>query len=137
MVEKSCGAVVYKKEGKIKYYLLIQHNQNLGDHWDFPKGHIEANETETETARREVLEETNLSIDFVGDFRRETKYMINRETSKISVYYLAKAVTLDVRIQKEEIQRFLWLPFEEAKEILTFRSQKKILEDAKKNLIDE
>ena len=57
--EKSCGAIVYNNEGKV---LIVQHNAG---HWDFPKGHVENNETEVETAVREVKEETNIDYSFL------------------------------------------------------------------------
>ena len=58
--EKSCGAIVFRRfHGNIQI-LLIKHI-NSG-HWSFPKGHIENNETETETAVREIKEETGILI---------------------------------------------------------------------------
>ena len=60
--EKSCGAVVYKKEEE-KIYFLIE--EMKAGHYSIPKGHVENNETEIETALREIKEETNLdSNDF-------------------------------------------------------------------------
>lgn len=54
----SAGGVVFNHNNQV---LLINRN----NHWDLPKGKMEANETFTETALREVEEETgigNLSI---------------------------------------------------------------------------
>ena len=49
--EKSCGAVVYyQQDNDIKYVLVCEH----GGYWVFPKGHVEAGETELETALREI-----------------------------------------------------------------------------------
>ena len=48
--EKSCGAIVYRKSHGNTEILLIKHI-NSG-HWSFPKGHVEGNETEVETAIR-------------------------------------------------------------------------------------
>ena len=57
--EKSCGAVVFRKyHGNIEL-LLIKHV--VGGHWSFPKGHVEAGESERQTALREVREETGLT----------------------------------------------------------------------------
>ena len=42
--------------------------QLLG-HWGFPKGHIEKDETEYETALREVKEETNIDARIIDGFR--------------------------------------------------------------------
>ena len=67
--EKSCGAIVYRKYHGNTEILLIKHI-NSG-HWSFPKGHVEGDETEEETAKREIMEETgidvNLDTTFSGD----------------------------------------------------------------------
>ena len=52
-LEKSCGAVIFKDN----QVLLIK---SVKGHWSFPKGHVENDETELETANREILEETNV-----------------------------------------------------------------------------
>ena len=52
--EKSCGAIVYRKYHGNTEILLIKHI-NSG-HWSFPKGHVEGDETEEETAKREIME---------------------------------------------------------------------------------
>ena len=56
-MEKSCGIVLFHSDD----FLVIQHSTESNEvegHWDFPKGHIENNETELETATRELHEET-------------------------------------------------------------------------------
>jgi 8-oxo-dGTP diphosphatase len=54
-------AVVLKKEDKL-LLTLRKAGDNLGT-YEFPAGHVEANETTADTAQREVLEETGLAID--------------------------------------------------------------------------
>ena len=54
--EKSCGAICYTREEGAPRVLVICHR--YGGHWAFPKGHVEAGESEEETAMREVREET-------------------------------------------------------------------------------
>ena len=56
--EKSCGAVVLRKNQGRLQVLLIKHIN--GGHWAFPKGHVERGETEEQTALREIKEETGL-----------------------------------------------------------------------------
>lgn len=58
--EKSCGMVVFKEENDNLYILMVKHNAG---HWGLPKGHVEENETETETAVREVFEETGIKAE--------------------------------------------------------------------------
>ena len=44
-------------------------------HWGFVKGHVEDNETEKETALRELKEETGLSkVEFIEGFKEKTHY---------------------------------------------------------------
>ena len=52
--EKSFGAVVFTRINNNIKYLLIQ---NLEGIYGFPKGHVEKEEKEEETALREIYEE--------------------------------------------------------------------------------
>ena len=54
--EKSCGGIVYRKFHGNTEILLIKHIKS--GYWSFPKGHVENGETEEETAKREIKEET-------------------------------------------------------------------------------
>eukprot|EP01027_Heterolobosea_sp_BB2_P027105 GEZU01042322.1.p2 GENE.GEZU01042322.1~~GEZU01042322.1.p2 ORF type:complete len:119 (+),score=28.60 GEZU01042322.1:56-412(+) len=57
---KSCGILLFKDKNigaKGNAFLLMKHADRL----DLPKGHMENNETEIQTAMREFEEETNLS----------------------------------------------------------------------------
>ena len=65
--EKSCGAIVYRKYHGNTEILLIKHI-NSG-HWSFPKGHVEGDETEEETAKREIMEETGIDVNLDTTFR--------------------------------------------------------------------
>ena len=53
--EKSCGCIIIED----KKVLLIKQTNGI---WGFPKGHVEKNETELQTAEREVKEETNCDM---------------------------------------------------------------------------
>ena len=70
--EKSCGAIVYKKESNEIYILLVQMNRG---HWSFPKGHMNLDETEEQTSMREIKEETNLKIEIAEGFRQTVTYL--------------------------------------------------------------
>ena len=61
--EKSAGAIVFRIENTKPKYLLLHYPSSANakkEYWDLPKGHVEEGETEEETARREVKEETGL-----------------------------------------------------------------------------
>lgn len=53
----SCGVVIVDANNRV----LLGHNTN-GDYWGFPKGRQDPNETEIETAIREVKEETGFDL---------------------------------------------------------------------------
>ena len=127
--EKSCGAVVYKYANGRYYFLLIKHKN--GGHWDFPKGHVEVGESDEETAKREVYEETGLLVKLHEGFREIIEYSPKKGVSKKVVFFLGTAENGEIKCQAEEIEDFGWLDFENANKRLTFDSAKEILKKAK------
>jgi bis(5'-nucleosidyl)-tetraphosphatase len=127
--EKSCGAVVFKRNGNRKYLLL--HYE--GGHWDFVKGHVERNETETDTVRRETEEETGLTdLTFSDGYRQAIGYYYKRAGKTVYkevIFYLVEAKTDAVRLSREHVG-FDWLTFERAMERLTFKNAKDTLQKA-------
>ena len=127
--EKSCGAIVYRRfHGNIEI-LLIKH-VNSG-HWSFPKGHVEGDETELETARREIKEETGLDVILDQTFRETVSYSPRRDTQKIVVYFLALARNYDFVPQEEEIAEIRWVDIVRATRMLTYENDKTIVNKAR------
>ena len=122
--EKSCGAIIYKYINNELYILLLKHNKG---HWSFAKGHMEENETEKETAIREVKEETNLDIDINTNFREISKYSPKKNVIKDVIFFLATPKTTDITPQLSEIKEIKWYKYEQALDILTYDKDKKIL----------
>jgi len=136
MVEKSAGAVVFRKEGNKIYYLLLHYPSGARtprNYWDFPKGHIERGEKEIETVKREVKEETGLEdIKFIEGFKKWVKYFFRfqgKTVFKIVIFYLVETKNKNVKISFEHIG-YKWLPYKEALEQLLFKNAKEILEEA-------
>ena len=127
--EKSCGAIVYRRfHGNIEI-LLIKH-VNSG-HWSFPKGHVEGDETELETARREIKEETGLDVILDQTFRETVSYSPKRDTQKVVVYFLALARNYDFVPQEEEIAEIRWVDIIRATRMLTYENDKTIVNKAR------
>ncbi len=127
--EKSCGAIVYRRfHGNVEI-LLIKHI-NSG-HWSFPKGHVEGEETEVETAKREIKEETGLDVIIDQTFRETVSYSPKRDTQKIVVYFLAMARNHDYTPQAEEIAEIRWVDIGRAAQLLTYENDKTIIAKAK------
>lgn len=129
--EKSCGAVLFRKQkdGSVKYLLL--HYE--ASHWDFPKGNQEKKETEEQTVRREIKEETGIEdIDFVKDFKETVKYFYRRGEEvvyKEVVFYAVQSAAEKVELSFEHIG-YAWMSYEHAYKKLTFNTSKDLLRKA-------
>ncbi|MBE6139254.1 MAG: NUDIX domain-containing protein [Firmicutes bacterium] len=128
MKEKSCGAVVYKKEkDKLEFLLVYQNNQ----HYSFPKGHVEGNETEIETALREIKEETNLDVEIDINFRYQITYLLeSKNVMKDAVYFVATPITFDLKSQEGEINECEWCSYQEVLEKLEYDNIKEVFLNA-------
>lgn len=139
-IERSAGAVVFRKEKGIIKYLLLHYprgSRTSNPYWGFPKGHIEKEEKPQRTARREVKEETGLTdIRFINGFKEWIKYFFRHEDKtifKIVIFFLAETKTKEVKISWEHIG-YKWLPYEQALKQLTFENAKEILKKANQHL---
>lgn len=123
--EKSCGAIVYRKNGEQVEVLLLQHKN--GGHWAFPKGHVEKKETEEETALREIREETGLKVRLDTGFRKSVSYSPKPKVMKDVVYFAAEAEADKTRAQPEEVLEIRWEKPERALEMVTFSNDRELL----------
>ena len=126
--EKSCGAVIFRRAEGGWNVLLIRHTK--GRHISFPKGHVEPGETESQTAEREILEETGLKVRVDRRYRAENRYNIRPDTQKLVVIFAAVTTQAEITPQPEEIAEAFWLPVEEAATRLTYERDRKIMRDA-------
>lgn len=122
--EKSCGAIILRKQNEKMETLLLKHNAG---HWAFAKGHVEENETEEQTALREIKEETGLEVRLDTNFRTSVRYSPMEGVEKEVVYFLAYKIEGDETPQLEEISQIKWLSLDDAKENVTYEKDKEIL----------
>jgi len=135
-VEKSAGAIIFRRDNNEVYYLLLHYPSSAKaprEYWDLPKGHIEKGEKMEDTAKREVEEETGLKeIEFLKGFKETIKYFFKwkeKNILKFVTFYLAEAKTKDIKVSFEHLG-FEWLPYEEALKQLTFKNARDILQKA-------
>ena len=123
--EKSCGALVVRRDeedGK-QYLLMIRHK--LGGHRSIPKGHMEPGETEYMTA-------VQIRIDC--KFRETVHYNPMPGVSKEVVYFLTHTTQKEVRAREGEIAQVEWVPLELVEESLTHENDKVVFRSAMKTL---
>ena len=120
--EKSCGCIIIKDN---KVLLVCEKRRN--NFWGFPKGHIEHDETEVETAKREVQEEVGLNVEVDESKRYEIKYIVDDRIEKTAVFYVARATSEEITKQEVEIADVKWCEFYEALDLLTYENTKDVL----------
>ena len=97
---------------------------------------MELNETEEETAIREVNEETNIDISIDNNFRCSIEYQVdNKNIMKEVVYFIGIPKTYDIKPQLEEISDIKWLDYEETLTTITFDNTREVFVKAHQYLI--
>lgn len=134
LFERSCGAIVFRIIGGEKRFLLIKNKRSAN--WGFPKGHIEDGETDEDTARREVLEETGVRIKIIDGFKSKSEYTIQGRIEKTVLIFLATTLDTQTIIQPEEIEDYIWLNYESAFKTLNYENDKAILEKAHNYIVE-
>jgi 8-oxo-dGTP pyrophosphatase MutT (NUDIX family) len=125
--EKSCGAVVMRTVDRQMQVLVIHQVQG---HWGFPKGHVEEEETEEQTAVREIHEETGLKVSFEKGFRKTVQYSPYPGVIKEVVYFLAYPRGGAPKVQKDEVIEQEWVSLVQAMALLTYNTSADVLKDA-------
>ena len=127
--EESIGAVItYRPLHSFhKQFVLLQSPR--GD-WNFVKGHREREETDHDTLKREIFEETGITRFNILNYLGKIRYKIMKEGLKsekeVKFYYVT---TNDNRIAlSDEHIAYIWLDYEQAKKLLTFHQSKLIIE---------
>lgn len=125
--EKSCGAVIFEGDN----VLVLQQRKG---HWGFPKGHVENNETEVETAIREIKEETNLDVVIDENYRYVETYSPKEGVTKDVVFFVAKKIGGEVKPQEEEVSQIRWVSPKEALDLVSYESSKVVMRNVIKDL---
>lgn len=110
LFRKSCGVLPYRMVNGERKFLLVF--ENYSQCWSLPKGHMEAGETEIETALRELYEETGLTAQLESGRSASIEYPVSDFSRKQVVFYLGQ-VTGEPRVREGEIDGFKWVSEEE------------------------
>jgi bis(5'-nucleosidyl)-tetraphosphatase len=124
--EYSAGVIPVRNLNNKWCFFLVQLKTG---HWGFPKGHTESYESLTQTAIRELKEETGFDIDrFLTIAPYVVKYFFHRDHKLVhkQVTYFPALVKGEVKLQEEEIQDGKWVTSAEACSLITFEQEKSI-----------
>ncbi|HNT74841.1 MAG TPA: NUDIX domain-containing protein [Anaerolineae bacterium] len=137
-VYAAAGGVVMDGKGE-RVLLLVRPAR---DEVRLPKGHIDANETAEEAARREVIEESGYDdLEIVADLGEQLVvfWLDNRQVRREERYFLMQALSQRqvTRPPEDEHQFFpTWATWEEARSSLTFAAEQEWLRRAQQAQTD-
>jgi len=128
----SAGGVVYRKTSAGTEIVILTRGQ--GKVFCLPKGKIEQTETPEQAALREIKEEAGLT----GTIEKEIgkiKYSFEIEKEKAVVnktvtFFLVKYISGDTKDHDTDAEDVRWLPVKEALKIMTYPSERQIVEKA-------
>ena len=118
---------MFRETDAQRHYLVLH---SVKGHTTLCKGHVEAGETERQTAVREIMEETALTVDFLDGFREVITYSPYAGYTKDVVFFLARVSGGTLTCQPEEVADAAFLPFERALAALTHSSDREVLQKA-------
>jgi 8-oxo-dGTP pyrophosphatase MutT (NUDIX family) len=131
--ELSAGGVVYRRSGESAEVALIR----TGKRWGLPKGHVEAGEGIQQAACREVLEETGLEGDVVGELGEISYHYAYKKAGGELVrvfkrvhFFLLHWTKGEIRGHDYEVDEARWFGLEEALEKLTYPTEQKMVRQA-------
>ena len=127
--EQSAGIVVYRQDpttDKLNYLLL----HYIGGHWDLPKGKVEPGESLQDAAKREVLEETGLSVVPIENFSESISYYFRDPSGNLIdkevVFFVGESEESSIKISHEH-QGYAWMEVGPALQRLTYNNARKLL----------
>ena len=125
--EKTCGVIVFKRIEREIFILMVQHNAG---HWGMPKGHVEGDETEYETALREVYEETGIKAKIIDGFRTVITYSPKNDVIKDVVFFVGCPINDCISAQIDEVSKVEWVNIGEVYKLIQYNDVKNIIDDA-------
>ena len=134
----SAGGVVFRRRDSRVEVALISVGER--SRWQLPKGLVDAGETPEAAALREAREETGIETELVApiDKIEYWYYATNRggrvRFHKFVHFYLLRYLSGDVRGHDWEVNEARWVEIGEARTMLAFAGERKVVERAREML---
>ena len=131
----SCGGILLRKiDGTTEICLGSRQRSNgrSATTWSLPKGTPNNGESTDETALREVAEETGLEVRIVAPVGA-IEYFFTQDGQRIHKtvhYFLMEQVGGSLDGHDHEFDEVLWMPIDEARRLMSFETERQIVEEA-------
>ena len=129
----SAGGVVLAELRSDAPVALVAHRSVRGSlQWTLPKGAREEGETVTQTALREVREETGLEAELIGPLDTIDYWFVwapeRTRYHKFVHYFLMRAVGGDFSARDHEMEDAAWFEPDQARRRMSFANERQLLD---------
>jgi 8-oxo-dGTP pyrophosphatase MutT (NUDIX family) len=138
--DRSAGVIVFHRGEDGCRFLLLLSRLTKRPLWEFPKGGVDAGESLTQAALRELREETGLREDQIRiipgfEHREEYRFTSGQEERRTLIrkevtYFLAEALSTGITLSEHEASQFAWLPLEDALRKIKYKARREMLRSA-------
>ncbi len=130
----SAGGTVYRIKDRTVLWLITKPRPSAAfpkDRYTLPKGEVEGGEKTEAAALREVEEETGINAKILSkvDYGKSLYAVDGEKIFKITTYFLMKYVSGQEK-ETPEVEKIYWLSLPEARNLLSYSTEKKILQKA-------
>lgn len=116
--------------------VIVRTGEGDGARWQLPKGIVESGESPELTAQREVREEGGVEAQLVAPLSTIEYWYVGTERGervryhKFVHFFLFEYERGDVAAHDHEVAESRWASLEDAAAMLSFRSERKVLDEA-------
>ena len=121
---RAAGGVVGRRDGSGEVEVLLIHRPRYDD-WSFPKGKVDAGESDEQCALREVEEETGLRCELMHELAG-TSYRDRRGRPKVVRYWAMRPLGGSF-VESKEVDEIRWLLVPDTESRLTYEHDHDVL----------
>jgi 8-oxo-dGTP pyrophosphatase MutT (NUDIX family) len=129
---RAAGGALWRREPSGELVVALVHRPRYDD-WSWPKGKVDPGETLTETALREVEEETGIKGE-LGAPLVEVTYRDGSGRPKRVTYFEMTPLEIRPRAANDEVDIVRWVPLDRVESMLTWEKDHQVADALRQRL---